>query len=323
MTGLVSGLAVHIDSLLDVKHAVGLPYTTSERHLRAFDAMCAEQCPGQNTLTRALAMRWAQIRPEEHVNAQMRRITPVRQLAKHMTGLGLDAYVIPPGIPGGRVRYRPHLYSPPQLRAIFGAADRIAPSPYGAARHVIIPVIFRMMYCLGLRPGEARRLHRTDVDLAQGTVHIRESKGHKDRLVFLSAELHDYVRRYDAAISTHHPQRVSFFPNRDGDCYSASTLNHWFGQLLATAEPAIQTHPGSPARVYDLRHAHVVEVINTWTRAGHDPAALVIYLSLHLGHTNPEDTWYYFHLATDFHPDLRRLANTGIEALLTEPAHGI
>ena len=44
---------------------------------------------------------------------------------------------------------------------------------------------------------------------------------------------------------------------------------------------------------------------------------------MHLGHTNPEDTWYYFHLAADFHPDLRQLANTGIESILPEPSHGI
>ncbi len=37
MTRPVSGLAAHIDSLLDIKHAIGLPYRTSERHLRAFD----------------------------------------------------------------------------------------------------------------------------------------------------------------------------------------------------------------------------------------------------------------------------------------------
>ncbi|MDQ1248629.1 MAG: integrase/recombinase XerD [Actinomycetota bacterium] len=323
MTRPVSGLAAHIDSLLDIKHAIGLPYRTSERHLRAFEAMCAEQCPGQATVNRQMAMRWAASRPGEHVNAQMRRITPVRQLAKHIAGLGIDAFVIPPGIPGRQIRYRPHLYSHAQLRAIFQAADRIVPSGYGGARHVIIPVIFRVIYCLGLRPGEARRLHRTDVDLTRGTIHIRESKGHKNRLVFLSADLHDYCRRYDAEISTHHRQRVAFFPKKDANFYSASTLDHWFGQLLDTAEPKIEATPGSPPRVYDLRHAHVVEVINTWARAGRDPEALVMYLSLHLGHANPEDTWYYFHLAADFHPDLRRLANTSIESVLTEPAHVI
>ena len=323
MSGLTSGLATHIESLLEVKHAIGLPYATSERHLRNFDAMCAKEYPGQSALTRQMAMRWAAGRPNEHPNGQARRITPVRQLAKHMVGSGADAYVIPPGVPGRQVRYRPHLYSHAQLRAIFDAADHVTATPWGGQRHVIIPAIFRTIYCLGLRPGEARRLARNDVDLAQGSIYIRESKGNKDRRVFMSADLHDYCRRYDAVISVNHLQRVAFFPNHTGGFYSASTIDCWFTKLLAAAVPDAPAGPGSPPRVYDLRHAHVAETINRWTRTGRDPEALLAYLSMHLGHTNPEDTWYYFHLAVDFHPDLRILANTAIESILPEACHGI
>lgn len=233
------------------------------------------------------------------------------------------AYVIPSGIPGRQVRYRPHIFSHEQLRAIFDAADQVRASGYGGQRHLIIPVVFRMVYCLGLRPGEARRLHRNDVDLTRGAVSIRESKGHKDRIVFMSPDLHDYCRSYDAEISTYHPNRMPFFPNRSGIFYSASTVDCWFHELLAGAGPVVVASAGSPPRPYDLRHAHVVESINRWVRAGRDPEALVTYLSLHLGHSNPEDTWYYFHLAADFHPDLRRLANTDIESTLPETSHDL
>jgi integrase/recombinase XerD len=318
MTGFVSGLAACIDSLLDLKHAIGLPYQTSERHLRGFDAMCARNCPGQDALSREMAMAWAAGRPGEHVNAQLRRITPVRQLAKHMAGLGAAAYVIPPGIPGKQIRYRPHIFTHNQLRVIFNAADRVQASPFGGQRHLIVPVIFRMIYCLGLRPGEARRLRRNDVDLSRGTARIRESKGHKDRLVFMSSDLHDYCRHYDAAIDAYHPDRVPFFPNRRGQFYNHSIVAYWFHELLDAAGASVTATPGSPPRPYDLRHAHVIEIINRCARAGRDPEALVAYLSLHLGHANPEDTWYYFHLAADFHPDLRGLANAGIESVLPE-----
>lgn len=321
MNGFASGLAAHIQGLLDIKHAMGLPYDTSERHLHGFDAMCARDFPGQSTLTREMAMVWAVGRPGEHVNGQMRRITPVRQLAKHMTGQGIAAYVIPSGIPGRQIRYRPHIFSHGQLRAIFDAADQVQPSRFGGQRHLIIPVLFRMLYCLGLRPGEARRLHRNDVDLTRGTLSIRESKGHKDRIVFASPDLHDYCRGYDAAISAYHPDRMPFFPNRSGRFYSHSSIDTWFRELLTAVGSAVVSSPGSPPRPYDLRHAHVIEVINRWVLAGRDPEALVTYLSLQLGHTNPEDTWYYFHLATDFHSDLRRLAGTGIESTLPEASH--
>jgi integrase len=316
MNDLASGLAAHIRALVELKHAIGLPYATSERHLRRFDAVCARDYPGVDILTREMAMAWAFARPGEHVNTQTRRITPVRQLAKHMAGCGVAAYVIPVGIPRRGPRYRPHLFTHEQLRAVFDAADRIEPSPYGGQRQLVIPVVFRMIYCLGLRPGEARRLHRNDVDLAKGTVHVRESKGHKDRLLFMSGDLHDYCRRYDTAINAWHPDRTVFFPNRTGRCYSASTIDCWVGA-------AVVADPSSPPRVYDLRHGHVVETINRWARAGRDPEALVTYLSLHLGHTNVEDTWYYFHLAADYHPDLRALANAEIEPALPEPSHGV
>lgn len=321
--GLSSGLAGHIRSLLEVKHAVGWPYLASERHLRRFDQMCSRDYPGQDTLTREIAMAWAAARGGEHVNGQIRRITPIRQLGKHITALGLAAYVLPSGIPGKQVRYRPRIFSHQELRALFDAADAVQASPYGGRRELIIPTVFRMIYCLGLRPGEARRLHRNDVDLTRGAVSIRQSKGHKERIVFMSPDLHEHCRAYDAAVSAHHPDRVAFFPNRSGGFYNPSILGHWFAELLVSAGDAVTSRPGSSPRPYDLRHAHVVENINRWARAGRDPQALVPYLSLHLGHANPEDTWYYFHLAVDFHPDLRRLANTGIEPALPEASHGI
>lgn len=323
MTGFISALAAPIDSLLAFKHAIGLPYETSERHLRGFDAMCARDYPGQEVLTRDMAMAWATGRPGEHVNSQMRRITPVRQLAKHMAGLGMAAYVIAPGIPGKQIRYRPHLFTHEQLRAIFDAADQVAPSPFGGQRHLIIPVMFRMTYCLGLRPGEPRRLRRNDVDLTRGTVRIRESKGHKDRLVFMSRDLHDYCRRYDDEIASYHPDRMPFFPNRHGQFYNHASVNCWFRELLNVAGTTVLGAPGSPPRPYDLRHGYVVEIINRWARAGRDPEALVAYLSLHLGHVNVEDTWYYFHLAADFHPELRHLANGAVEPVFVEVSHGL
>ncbi|MDH2904403.1 MAG: tyrosine-type recombinase/integrase [Actinomycetota bacterium] len=322
MNNFLSALAPDIQSLLKLKHAIGLPYETSERHLRGFDAMCAQDYPGQAVLSREMAMAWAVARPGEHINAQMRRMSPIRQLAKHICSLGETAYVIPSGIPGRRVRYRPHLYSHEQLRAIFDAADRVRPSCFGQ-RQLIIPVIFRMIYCLGLRPGEARRLQRNDIDLTRGTVSIRQSKGHKDRIVFMSPDLHAFCAAYDTTINTYHPERSAFFPNRADGIYSATTIDCWFARLLERAGVKALVETGSSPRVYDLRHAHVIETINRWTRAGHCPQAQVAYLSAHLGHANPEDTWYYFHLAADFHSDLRELANTGVESILPEARYGI
>lgn len=283
--------------------------------------MCVQDFADQDTLTRQMADRWIQARPDEHPNSLLRRITPIRQLAKHMAGLGLEAYVIPAGIPARQVRYRPYVFSHRQLRAFFDATDAMQQTPYSGPRHMIIPVIFRLIYCLGLRPGEARTLRCNDVNLQQGSVTIRESKGHKDRIVYMSPDLLEYCRDYETMISTYFPDRMPFFPNHTGTFYSTSTLWCWFQELLEAANPEIVAQAGSPPRTYDLRHTHVVEVINRWTRAGEDPQVLVTYLSVHLGHTNTHDTWYYFHLVADFYPDLRKLANTSLESVFPEAHH--
>jgi site-specific recombinase XerD len=44
----------------------------------------------------------------------------------------------------------------------------------------------RLIYSAGLRIGEAQRLERTDIDTERMLIHIRQSKGRKDRYVVLS-----------------------------------------------------------------------------------------------------------------------------------------
>ena len=70
-----------------------------------------------------------------------------------------------------------------------------------------------MIYCCGLRPIEARRLRRKDVNLFNGTVNILESKGHKDRIVVLSEDMLELCRNYGQCVETIYPDRKYFFPS--------------------------------------------------------------------------------------------------------------
>lgn len=60
-----------------------------------------------------------------------------------------------------------------------------------------------------------------------------------------------------AAIGVYHPDRAPFFPNHKGRCYNSCPIGCWFHELLDAADPAVAAAPGSPPRLYDLRHAHV------------------------------------------------------------------
>ena len=103
--------------LIEQKQLLGYPYRTSSRILRNFDAYCSEKFPDESTITRDIGLGWATLKEGEHQNNLLRRITPVRQLAKYMNSIGVEAYIIPPKIPKKQVRYVPHIYTASELTA--------------------------------------------------------------------------------------------------------------------------------------------------------------------------------------------------------------
>lgn len=83
-------------------------------------------------------------------------------------------------------------------------------------------VFYFTVYSLGLRLGEGLRLQVGDIDAVRRRVHIRDSKGNKDRLVPLPDVTRDILRRFWLV----HRNPVLLFPNRHGGlkgAYSATT----------------------------------------------------------------------------------------------------
>lgn len=191
----------HIESLIDQKRSLGYPYETSARILKRFDLFGKTHYPDETVLTKEMIMNWAEQKQGEHVNTLARRITPIRQLAKYMIGIGIEAYVIPPGIPSKQVRYVPHNFTDQELRGFFAETDRCPLSLYSPVRHLVIPVFFRTLYCCGLRHSEARLLNVHDVDLDTGKLTIQQSKGDKDRNVMMSQDLLSLCRIYHTQVS--------------------------------------------------------------------------------------------------------------------------
>lgn len=302
MTPPISGnFKPYIEGLLEQKKSIGYPYATSARILKAFSAFCASHYPDETILTQAIAMHWAEKRPGEHVNSLLRRITPVRQLAIYLNSIGIDAYIIPPGIPGKQIRYVPHIFTDAELRAFFAEIDRCAISSYSPARHLSIPVFFRLLYCCGLRSSEARLLKVADVDLEIGKLTIRQSKGHKDRLVMMSEEVLQLCRRYHVQVSRIFPDCEFFFPNRIGQPYHKAMIDYWF-HLFWNQTGVMSLNSGNPPRVHDFRHTFAVKRLNLWVQEGKDLHALLPYLSLYLGHAHLTETDYYLHFVPEFFP---------------------
>jgi len=300
-TTIAGNFKPYIEGLVEQKKSIGYPYDASARILKVFSVFCSACYPEEKILTKEIAMRWAEKRQDEHVNGLIRRITPVRQLAKYMNSIGIDAYLIPRGIPGKQVRYVPHIFTDQELHAFFAEADRCVVSSYsGPARHLIIPVIFRLLYCCGLRSSEARLLTVEDVDLEIGKLTIRQSKGNKDRTVMMSEGILDLCRTFHSKISRIFPDRVVFFPNQSGKAYNNRIIDYWFHLLWN--KTGITNSSGNLPRVHDFRHTFAVKRLNIWVQEGKNLNTFLPYLCMYLGHAHLTETDYYLHFVPEFFP---------------------
>lgn len=304
-----------IRTLIAEKQALGFIYTAVQYRLAEFDRFCCAEFPDETRLTQAVVQRWAEFRPQEHPNNRALRVSSVRQLADYLQRAGHDAYTIPYGTEGRRIRYVPHIFTQTELHAFFRAADRQHSSAFSPTRHLVMPVLFRVLYCCGLRPAEAANLCTDDVDWERGCLYLRQAKGHKDRVVPLSTDLWALCRAYDTSIRDLLPRRHAFFPNRYGNSLDPSTFDDWFHQLWDDA--GIAHVSGNPPRLYDFRHTFCVHRLNRWVREGQDVHALLPYLSRYLGHTSLAMTDYYLHVVPEFFTDIQRLSKQGL-ALIPE-----
>jgi len=311
-----SSFKTYIEELIKEKKATGYSYEASAQKLKCFDSFCRKYYPNEKILTKKIAMHWAECRNDEQINTVHSRIAPVRQLAKYINSIGIEAYVIPRGTLGKMTRYTPHIFTGKELSAFFLQTDMCKPCRQNPARHLVIPTVFRVIYCCGLRSSEARLLKVNQVDLETGALTIRNSKGNKDRTVMLSEDVCRLCRIYHRKVNKIFPNRVWFFPNHNGEHYSVSSFIRIFHSFWQKAQ--IANTSGNTPCVHALRHAFALNRLNLWVREGKDLNAYLPYLSMYLGHADPSATDYYLHLIPDFFPVITERTKEGFADLIPE-----
>jgi integrase/recombinase XerD len=75
-------------------------------------------------------------------------------------------------------------------------------------------------------------------------------------------------------------------------------------QRLGLRSPQRFYRHGRGPRIHDLRHSFAARTIIGWYRAGQDPAREMLKLTTYLGHTKPENTYWYIEAV----PELLELA---------------
>ena len=299
-----SGLREHIGRFISLKQSLGYPYDENARILKGFDTMISERFPNADTVSKAISDAWIEMR-SSHPKSLEHNVSAVRQFTKYLNGIGISAYITPKGYIDNRVGYEPHIYTILERVAFFNAIDQCRFRRVSPTKHFVVPMVFRLLYCCGLRASESIMLRRADVDLLSGRILIRESKGWAARIVYTSEDFLENLTEYDKIIETMLPGRIPFFPNRKGNFYSSNRLSTWFHEFWDNL-PEAQLVTGNSPRVHDWRHTMITERLNRWVVEGRDVNALYVYLSEYVGHSSYSSTDYYLHLVGSFYPEMKK-----------------
>lgn len=148
----------HIQNFVEVKQALGYKYLTEAACLKRFDRFTVENYKSASALTRAIVMAWCTKKLYEKQENLCARASVIRQFAAFLDNHGIEAYVIPKNHFKSGEKYVPHIYTNTELRKFFQETDKCHYCSQCPYRHLLMPILFRMIYSCGLRVSEARLL---------------------------------------------------------------------------------------------------------------------------------------------------------------------
>lgn len=300
---LQSPLSGLIENFIREKRACGYRYQRESHELFRLDRFLCQIGLQAPELPRDIVHKWTAKQLHEKPSNQRLRIIRIRQFALYLRRQGVDAYVPETTkVSIKRIEFAPFIFSRQQIRSILQAADNTQPNSRSPIRHLIMPDVFRLLYCCGMRVSEVLHLKSSDVDLPSGMLTVRTSKFNKDRLVPMSPSMAGRLEKYASALGESYSSSI-FFPTRDGSPYSKVTVYNFFRQLLWKCGIPHQGRARGP-RLHDLRHSFAVHKLENWYRQGVDLNVKLPLLATYMGHKNLVSTQWYLHLTPDIFPNI-------------------
>jgi len=308
MSALHDALAQYVA----LRRTLGTKLEESARTLEHFVEFLEHQ--GSEFITSELALRWA-MEPQGVQRATWaRRLGMVRRFAAWLITID-GRTVVPPHrlLAPRRIRNKPHIFTEQEISQLMAEAARLGSRT--GLRALTYTTLIGLLTATGLRPGEALALDRSDVDLENGILSIRQTKFGKSRFVPVSdstrVALQEYANQRDSLRPS--SRTNAFLVSECGDRVHGCAARRTFAKLSCTIglRTAVGSHRcGRGPRLQDFRHCFATRRLIEWYRAGVDVAREMSKLTTYLGHVEVAHTYWYLEAV----PELLQLATDRLDA---------
>jgi integrase/recombinase XerD len=147
--------------------------------------------------------------------------------------------------------------------------------------------IISFIYSTGLRISELIKLRISDIDSDRLIIHVRQSKGKKDRIVGLSIKIVKILREYYRA----YKPKIFLFEGKDGKSYSQSSCRAILKNAMTKSDIIKR---GS---LHTLRHSFATHLLENGTD--------IRYIQELLGHKSSRTTEIYTHVSKKHIEDIK------------------
>jgi len=147
--------------------------------------------------------------------------------------------------------------------------------------------IVQLLYGSGLRRSELLMLKLSDIDSKRMLIHVKGSKGNKDRLTILSKIALADLRLY----FTEYRPKTYLFEGRNGNKYSGESVLSLVKSAAISARIRITVTP------HVLRHSFATHLLESGTG--------IRQIQVLLGHGSTKTTEIYTHVATNTFKDIK------------------
>jgi site-specific recombinase XerD len=283
-----------VEEYITYKRSLGYKISVEADELKRFAAF-ARKINHEGALTSELAMQWASLNSAYSRFYMARRLETVHTFAKYVSTFDPLAQIPQLGVFGKcHGRSKPYIYTDIEVSLLMTEAAKLF-SPDGI-RAYTVPTAIGLLRATGLRISELTLLKIEDVHLDEGYLFINSSKFKKERIVPLHATVTEALAKYRGFITKKLGQRSgseSFFVSSYGQKFSTRSFEYAFQQI----RPVLYTNPSfdesRKIRLYDFRHTFACDTIRRLLKTGEDINHKLYLLSTYMGHSKPEDTYWY------------------------------
>lgn len=263
-------------------------------YAKNFALFVIENYQDEEEVTENMLTAYLSFHPHQNHNTYLNVIAEIRSFTRYLNYIGKNAYIPDEkySTSKSRLSFHPYLLSDDEMRLFFNHLDSYDENDLYEGREnkrFVFPVMYRMMYCCGMRPQEVLNLRTEDINLDTGEIYIRKTKSYKERHIFMSNDMIELCKLYsENYCAFENEYYFSHINVKKYDAYHLHACINHFRKITGFNKECF--------RSYCFRHSFATDNIKKWIENEEDLNVLIPYLSVYMGHTNLNDTLYYIHL---------------------------